>query len=251
MNRIQVAQRHILQGVLKRVQHSRNRQLPAVPREDLVVYLLEDDGHGRLRRKAPRDLVHGECQGYRELDDFVEQDGGRGKVAVVARRGHDSRVVHNLVPMVSASMCMSRDGFRDSFGASHTSMSAEFCSINYARACQQRLQLLPMSRRARTVSNDACFMGMPSRVGPVAILGLWAAMLGAAIVGPLVAGRSVVLVSSAPGRSNWRRRVPKIALLSRAEAPDHICEFLQKGHSFPTSLRRKIVGPMHGRVRLR
>ena len=27
------------------------------------------------------------------------------------------------------------------------------------------------------MSSDACFMGMPSRVGPVAILGLWAAMV--------------------------------------------------------------------------
>ena len=38
-------------------------------------------------------------------------------------------------------------------------------------------------------------MGMPSRAGPVAILGLRAAMLDAAIVGPLMARKSVVVWS--------------------------------------------------------
>jgi len=96
VHRIQVAQRHILQGILQRVQHRRDRQLPPVTREHLVVYLLKQHRHGRLRRQAPRDLVHGEGQGYRQLDDLVEQDGGRGKVTVVARRGHYPRVVHDL-----------------------------------------------------------------------------------------------------------------------------------------------------------
>ena len=53
------------------------------------------------------------------------------------------------------------------------------------------------------MSSDACFMGMPSRVGPVAILGLWAAMLDAALVGPLVASNFRVLVSSVPEVSDW------------------------------------------------
>ena len=44
-------------------------------------------------------------------------------------------------------------------------------------------------------------MGMPSRVGPVAILGLRAAMLDAAIVGPLLASKSVVV---------WSLRVSKL-----------------------------------------
>jgi hypothetical protein len=47
-------------------------------------------------------------------------------------------------------------------------------------------------KRAHTVSSDACFMGMPRRVGPVAILGPWTAMLRAAIVGALMARDSKV-----------------------------------------------------------
>lgn len=103
------------------------------------------------------------------------------------------------------------------------------------------------------MSNDACFMGMPSRVGPVAILGLWAAMVGAAIVGPLVAGKSGVLVSSGLGRSNWRCWTLKIVLLSRGNAPDHRRGFAGKRKvTVPDVTETKIGGTkMHGRVRLR
>lgn len=56
------------------------------------------------------------------------------------------------------------------------------------------------------MSNDACFIGMPSSVGPVAILGLWAAMLRAAIVGPPMAKYYEALVFSVPRILNWRRK---------------------------------------------
>ena len=48
-------------------------------------------------------------------------------------------------------------------------------------------------------------MGMPSSAGPVAILGLRAAMLDTAIVGPLMASKSVVV---------WSLGVPEAQLAS-------------------------------------
>jgi hypothetical protein len=47
---------------------------------------------------------------------------------------------------------------------------------------------------------------MPSSVGPVAIFGLWAAMLGAAIVKPPMAKYSEALVFYVPRMSNWCRK---------------------------------------------
>lgn len=96
MHRIQIPHRNILQQILQRVKRRRHRHLPPVAREDGIVDLLEHDGRGGAGRKRLGGLVDGEGEGDGELDDLVEEDGGRGEVAVVARGGHDARVVHDL-----------------------------------------------------------------------------------------------------------------------------------------------------------
>jgi hypothetical protein len=78
--------------------------------------------------------------------------------------------------------------------------------------------LLPTLRKGRTVSSDACFMGMPSRVGPVAIWGLWAAMV------------------NAPKMSDWDRGVLIGILPSRATSPGECGRGRFEKDRFPTSL---------------
>lgn len=93
---VQVLHRDVLQQVLQGVKGGRHGELPAVGREDGIVYLLEEDGGGRAGRERFGGLVYGEGEGDAELDDLVEEDGRRGEVAVVAGRRHDARVVHDL-----------------------------------------------------------------------------------------------------------------------------------------------------------
>ena len=96
MHRIQVPQRDILQRILQRKQHRRNRQLPPIPRKHRVIDLLKEHRNRRLRRQTARDLVERKGKGNRELQDLVEENRRRGKVAVVARGRHDAGVVHYL-----------------------------------------------------------------------------------------------------------------------------------------------------------
>ncbi|PHH68716.1 hypothetical protein CDD83_6000 [Cordyceps sp. RAO-2017] len=96
VDRVEVLDGHVLQQVLQGVEGGRQGELPAVAGEDGVVDLLEQGGGGRARGQRLRRLVDGQRQRHGQLDDLVEQDGRRGEVAVVAGRGHDARVVHDL-----------------------------------------------------------------------------------------------------------------------------------------------------------
>lgn len=96
MDGVQVLDGDILQKVLQGVEGSGEDELPAVAREDGIVYLLEEDGGGGAGSKLLGRVVYGKGKGHGELDDLVEEDGGRGEVAVMAGRGHDARVVHDL-----------------------------------------------------------------------------------------------------------------------------------------------------------
>lgn len=102
MHGVQVADGHVLQRVLQRVQHGRHDQLPPVAGEDGVVDLFEDDGPRRRGRERARGLGDGEREARGPLEDLAQEDGRRREVSVVAHLGHDPRVVHDLGVSVEA-----------------------------------------------------------------------------------------------------------------------------------------------------
>lgn len=96
MDGVHILNGNVLQHVLQGVKGGGQDELPAVAGKDGIIYLLKEDGGGRARGQRLGRLVYGEGEGDGELDDLVEEDGGRGEVTVMAGRGHDARVVHDL-----------------------------------------------------------------------------------------------------------------------------------------------------------
>lgn len=94
MHGIQVLYRHILQDVLQRVKHPGYNQLPPIRRKHGIVYLLKQHRRRRAGRQRLGCFVQGQRKGNSQLDDLVEEDGGRGKVSMVACWRHDAREVH-------------------------------------------------------------------------------------------------------------------------------------------------------------
>jgi hypothetical protein len=91
------------------------------------------------------------------------------------------------------------------------------------------------------VSSDTCFNGMPSSVGPVAILGLWSAMLGAAIVRPLEASKCGNIVFTAPNQSG--KRLGALVSLDRKPTRREVAVvWFAKEAGFSTSLGQKVGG---------
>lgn len=95
MHGIQVLDGHILQDILQRVKHPGYNQLPPIGRKHGIVDLLKEHRRRRAGRQRLGRLVQTQRQGNGQLDNFVEEDGGRGKVSMVAGGRHDAAVVHD------------------------------------------------------------------------------------------------------------------------------------------------------------
>ena len=96
MHGIQVADGDVLQRVLQGVEGGRDGEFPSVAGEDGGVEVVEKNGDGGGGGEGQGDVVERDGEGDGELDDLVEEDGGRGEVAGGAVEGHDARVVHYL-----------------------------------------------------------------------------------------------------------------------------------------------------------
>lgn len=98
---------------------------------------------------------------------------------MIARRRHDPGVVHNLMFPLSATaprrMLRSHGG-----DAPESGPSSETSTVVAGHVSDSGCPLHSCSRvrgAPHTVINDACLMGMPNTVGPVANLGLLGAIL--------------------------------------------------------------------------
>lgn len=97
VNGVEVTHGNVLQQVLECKESSNKDELPAIAGKNGVVDLLEEDRGGGGGGECLGSFVDGEGERDGELYDLVEKYGGRGKVPVVARRGHNARVVHDLL----------------------------------------------------------------------------------------------------------------------------------------------------------
>ena len=101
-------------------------------------------------------------------------------------------------------------------------MSTAPVHVSYSVAVDRAYPGVSWRVAKRTVIKDACLMGMPSRVGPVANLGLRRAIVSDGLVMP--AGVQQQLwdggFSEGPGGWNWRCRTPGPKVLTKHKGRD-------------------------------